>query len=101
MTGRLEGKPVRRVVLDTSTVVAAVRSVTGASNALLIMALEGVYETVASTAIFLEYESVLQRREQRLVHGRSLEDVNLLLASLAEVFLPVDVRFQWRPSIAG
>jgi predicted nucleic acid-binding protein len=54
-----------RLTFDTDVIVAALRSRTGASNALL-QALRGrQLEAVASVPMLLEYETVLMRPEQR------------------------------------
>jgi putative PIN family toxin of toxin-antitoxin system len=88
-----------RLVLDTSVVTAAFRSRSGASNLLLQMAAEGRFIMLASPALFLEYEDVLSRPEQRRVHGISIRDIELLLRDLARLIEPVEVHFRWRPQL--
>ena len=51
-------------------------------------------------ALFLEYEAVLKRAEQRLVHKLPLRDIDRFLAALASACEPVEVSFQWRPQLA-
>ena len=53
-----------RIVVDSSVVVAAVRSPNGASNRLLTLAGEGRIKMLASPPLFLEYEEVLLRPSQ-------------------------------------
>lgn len=89
-----------RVVLDTSVLVAAFRSRKGASNQLLRYVAEGTLRPLVSTALFLEYESVLLRAEHRLVSGLSEADVEHVLAALASAAEPVEVHFRWRPQLA-
>ncbi len=50
-----------RLVLDTCVMVSAFRSPAGASAEILRLTLNGTLEIAATTAIFLEYEDVLQR----------------------------------------
>jgi putative PIN family toxin of toxin-antitoxin system len=88
-----------RLVLDTSVVAAAFRSRSGASNLLLQMAAEGQFIMLATPALFLEYEDVLMRPEQRKVHGISVRDLELLMRDLARLIEPVEVHFQWRPQL--
>jgi putative PIN family toxin of toxin-antitoxin system len=88
---------VRRIVLDTSVVVAGLRSRLGASNALLRLVANRRLRLLATPPLFLEYEEVLKRPEQRLVHGLTLEQVDDLLAELAALIEPVETHFQWRP----
>jgi putative PIN family toxin of toxin-antitoxin system len=90
---------VRRVVLDTSVIVAALRSRSGASNALLELVAFDRLRPLVSTALFLEYEDVLQRPENRLATGMSELDVEGFLAALASAAEPVEVNFRWRPQL--
>ena len=50
-----------RVAFDTDIIVAALRSRTGASNALLRAVRLGQLEAVASVPMMLEYEAVLMK----------------------------------------
>jgi putative PIN family toxin of toxin-antitoxin system len=86
-----------RVVVDTSVIVAALRSASGASNALLREIARGRVIPLVSPALFLEYEDVLKRPEHRLVHGLSLPAVDQFLATFADATEPVTVNFSWRP----
>jgi len=89
-----------RVVLDTSVLVAGLRSRLGASNHLLALVSEQRLVPLVTTAMFLEYEDVLNRPEQRLATGMAKEDVAGFLAALASAAEPVDVHFLWRPQLA-
>lgn len=89
----------KRVVLDTSVVVSALRSRNGASRVLLDHVAEGRLVPLVTTALFLEYESVLKRPEQMAVHGLDARLIDAVLAEFAAFCEPVDVRFQWRPQV--
>lgn len=89
----------RRVVLDTSVVVAALRSRSGAGNAVLRLVAKRRLRLLATPPLFLEYEDALKRPEQRLVHGLTIEEVDEMLAELAALIEPVEVHFQWRPQV--
>src|SRR5690606_2060024 len=89
-----------RVVLDTDIIVTALRSATGGSNAVLREAAQGRLTPLVTPALFLEYEAVLKRPEQRLAHGLGLRDIDRFLAALARACEPVDVSFQWRPQLS-
>ena len=54
---------------------------------------------LATPALFLEYEDVLKRPEQRTASGLSLVEVDMALAALAMLLEPVEVRFAWRPQL--
>jgi putative PIN family toxin of toxin-antitoxin system len=88
-----------RIVIDTSVLVAGLRSRNGASNALLVLVAERRITPLATVTLFLEYEDVLKRPEQRLALGLSLDDVDRLLASLAGMIEPVETYFRWRPQL--
>ena len=89
-----------RLVLDTDVVVTALRSITGGSNAVLREVAYGRLTPLVTPALFLEYEAVLKRAEQRLVHGLSLGEIDRFLAALASASEAVEVSFQWRPQLA-
>jgi len=80
--------------------VSGFRSSAGASYRLLQLARYGRFTALATPALFLEYEDVLSRPEQRNVHGFSLEELGRLMSALAMVMVPVDVYYQWRPQLA-
>jgi predicted nucleic acid-binding protein len=52
-----------------------------------------------TTALFLEYEDVLLRAENRLATGMSESDVEAFLAAFASAAQGVDVSFRWRPQL--
>ncbi len=88
---------IRRVVLDTSAVVAGLRTRLGAGNAVLRLVAQGRLVMLATPPLFLEYEDVLKRPEHRLAHGLALPSIDGFLSQLAALIEPVDVHFQWRP----
>lgn len=90
---------IRRVVLDTSVIVAALRSRFGAGNAVLRLVATRRIRLLATPPLFLEYEDALKRPEQRIAHGLSVEQVDQLLSELAALIEPVEVHFQWRPQV--
>lgn len=88
-----------RVVLDTSVLVAGLRSRLGASNQVLTLVAQRRCIPLVTTAVFLEYEAVLMRPEQRLVTGMDEKDVTGFLAALASAAEPVELNFLWRPQL--
>jgi putative PIN family toxin of toxin-antitoxin system len=88
-----------RLVLDTDVVLAALRSDRGASRGLLEAALDRRIVMLASVPLFLEYEAVLTRPEQREKTGLSMEETNQILYALAAVAERVTFRFLWRPQL--
>ena len=87
----------RRIVLDTSVVVAGLRARLGAGNAVLRLVAGRRLIALATPPLFLEYEDVLLRPEQRLAHGLTPEQVEDFLAEFAALIEPVELHFRWRP----
>lgn len=87
----------KRIVLDTSVVVAGLRSRLGAGNAILRLIAQRQLVALATPPLFLEYEDVLKRPEHQLAHGLPPEAIDEFLAELAALIEPVEVHFQWRP----
>src|SRR5580700_10901150 len=87
----------RRIVLDTSVMVAGLRTQFGAGNAVLRLVAKRRLVALATPPLFLEYEDVLKRPEHRLAHGLTPAEIDEFLAELAALIEPVEVHFQWRP----
>jgi putative PIN family toxin of toxin-antitoxin system len=79
--------------------VTALRSRAGASFALLRAVQFGRLVPLVTPSLFLEYEDVLKRADQRKVSGLSLAEVDNLLEELAGLLEPVEVHLQWRPQL--
>jgi putative PIN family toxin of toxin-antitoxin system len=88
-----------RVVLDTNVLIAARRSRTGASNALLRALDERKFVLLASVPLFLEYEAVLFRAEHLLASRLTERQVAGFLNYLAGLVTPVKLRYLWRPQL--
>jgi len=87
------------VVVDTSVVVAGLRTRSGAGNAVLRLIANRRLVALATPPLFLECEDVLKRPEQRLAHGLALDAIDEFLAELAALVEPVEVHFLWRPQV--
>jgi len=83
----------KRVVLDTSVVVAALRTRAAAGNAVPPLVANRRRVPLATPPLFLEYEDVLKRSEQRIAHGLTLEMVDEFLAELAALVEPAEYVF--------
>ena len=88
-----------RVVLDTSVVVTALRSNAGAAYQLLRLVQFRRLTALVTPPLFLEYEDVLKRSDQRQVSGLSLADVDEFLQGLAGLAEPIEVHLRWRPQL--
>ena len=88
-----------RAVIDTSVIVAALRSREGASNELLRLLAKKRIAALATPALFFEYEEVLKRPEQRAAHGLDDHGIERFLAALASTIEPVTVHIAWRPQL--
>ena len=90
---------ITRVVLDTSVIVAGLRTRLGAGNAVLRLVATRRLVPLATPPLFLEYEDVLKRPEHRLAHGLAADKVDDFLTELAALIEPVEVHFLWRPQV--
>ena len=72
-----------KLVLDTNVLVTAFCNQNGASHLLMRHALSDKIVLLASPALWLEYEAVLKRPQIRLRHGISLENIDIVLDTLA------------------
>ena len=88
-----------RIVVDTNILVAATRSRHGPSFALMQLVRPRRLLMSCSPALFLEYEDVLQRAEQRAVPGLSAKDVDAILNEPAALLEPVLTHYRWRPQL--
>jgi putative PIN family toxin of toxin-antitoxin system len=86
---------VPNVVIDTSVVIAALRSKKGASNKLLSLVGTDQFEIHDSVPLILEYEEVLQRQRNEL--GLSEDEVSLFIDSLCAIAHHHNIYFLWRP----
>jgi predicted nucleic acid-binding protein len=84
-----------RVVLDTSVLVAAVRSRRGASFELIARLGTGAFDVAVSVSLVLEYEGVLLRH----LAASSLDekDVRVLIDYICDVAIRQEIFFLWRP----
>ena len=88
-----------KVAFDTDVIIAARRSRSSASNALLRALRAGQLAAVASVPMMLEYEAVLMRPEQQRATGMSVQDVEVFLNALAALLIHVTPYFLWRPCL--
>ena len=86
-----------RLVLDTNVLVAALRSPTGASAALLGRVLRGDFTILLSVALVLEYEAACSQPAQRAASGLSSDEVRTVITALCRVGEHVNIWFLWRP----
>lgn len=88
-----------RIVLDTNVVVAALRSPSGASAALLEQALDHRFTLLLSVPLVLEYEGICCDPAQRIASGLSESEVGTIMSALCAVAEPVRAWFLWRPQL--
>jgi putative PIN family toxin of toxin-antitoxin system len=85
----------RRIVLDTSVLVAALRSRRGASHRLLKLLGRGKFEVCISVPLVLEYESAAKRLSRSL--GLRHTDIDDILDYICAVAEHRKIHFLWRP----
>jgi len=85
--------------LDTNLLIAAARSRTGASSALLRALFEERFIALVSVPLMLEYEAVLNRDEHLAADGRSASMNTAFLDALCLFAEPVHLHYLWRPQL--
>jgi putative PIN family toxin of toxin-antitoxin system len=88
------------IVFDTSVLVAGLRSRDGASHQLLMRVADETLMPCVSTALYLEYEDVLNRAEFLDATEFTVRDINRFLSGFAAASRPVEIHFRWRPQLA-
>lgn len=84
-------------MLDTSALVAAMRSPTGASAALLMLARAGKVTVLANVALALEYEATCRRPEHGIAAGLDEAEVGIFVDAMIAMVEPVESHYVWRP----
>ena len=88
-----------RVVFDTCVWVAAVRSRSGASFALLDRIRGGEFRFGVSVALFLEYRAKLTQARAEGATTLSQKQIDAILAALAHYGEPVPIYYRLRPNL--
>jgi len=86
-------------VLDTDAVVAAMRSPTGASAAIVRAVRQRQATLLLSVPLAMEYEAVCRRSEHRMEAGLSERQVEIFLDAIIAMAEPVPTHFLWRPQL--
>jgi putative PIN family toxin of toxin-antitoxin system len=86
-------------VLDTNVIVAAMRSPSGASAALLQAARRREIAPLANVALALEYEATCRLPEHRLAAGLTAAQVLEFVDAVIAMVEPVETHYLWRPQL--
>lgn len=88
-----------RIVVDTSVIISALISPTGASRELLRRCLLRRYQPLIGNALFCEYEQVINRDEVLCLCPLSTEEVQTLMAAFMSVCEWTRIYYLWRPNL--
>jgi putative PIN family toxin of toxin-antitoxin system len=88
-----------RLVLDTNVVVAAMRSPSGASAAILHAARASLVTLLGNVALALEYEATCKLAEHQLAAGLSAGQVEIFVDAVIAMLEPVETHYMWRPQL--
>lgn len=88
-----------KLVADTDVIVAAMRSPTGASAAILREARLHKVTLLASVSLAMEYEAVCTEPEHQLAAGLSSKEVAIFVDAIIALVEPVETHFLWRPQL--
>ena len=85
--------------MDTDAIVAAMRSRTGASAAIIRKARRGKIALLLSVPLAMEYEAVCVRPEHQLAAGLSEQEVRIFVDAVIVIAEPVKIHYLWRPQL--
>jgi putative PIN family toxin of toxin-antitoxin system len=88
-----------RLVLDTSVIVAGMRSPSGASAALIMATYQKKVVLLLSVPLALEYESVCTRLEHYQSAGLTYEQAKVFVEAVIAIATPVHINYRWRPQL--
>lgn len=88
-----------RIVMDTDVIIAAMRSPTGASAAILNAADAGQVQLLSSVAMILEYEAKCTLPGHYSAAGLSQQDADVFVDAVAALSEPIELHFFWRPQL--
>lgn len=88
-----------RLVMDTGAVVAAMRSPSGASAAILRAVRRDKATLLLTVPLALEYEAVCHRADHRLAAALSERQVGTFVDAVIAMAQPVETHFLWRPQL--
>lgn len=87
----------KRIVLDTDIIIAGMRSPTGASATLILMALDKQFEMLASVPLFFEYEAKCTSPLHWTEAGLTKSQADIFVNGLASLIKPIKTHYLWRP----
>ena len=85
--------------MDTDVIVAAMRSPSGASAALIGAALDNRLMMLASVPLFFEYESQCTDPEHWTAAGITRDQAIIFINGIASLIEPVTTHYLWRPML--
>lgn len=85
--------------MDTDAIVAAMRSPTGASAAIIRKARQRKVALLLSVPLAMEYEAVCVRPEHQLAAGLSEHGVRIFVDAVIAIAEPVKIHYLWRPQL--
>ena len=88
-----------RFVFDTDVIVAAMRSPSGASAALLAAVLDRKLTMLASVPLFFEYEAKCTDPVHWTAAGMLREQADIFINGIAALVSPVKIHYLWRPML--
>jgi putative PIN family toxin of toxin-antitoxin system len=87
-----------RIVIDTSVIIAGLRSALGASYQILQRLGRAEFIVSISVPLILEYESVAKRQAREL--GLTFEDIDDVLDYVCSIAEPREIFYLWRPFLS-
>jgi putative PIN family toxin of toxin-antitoxin system len=86
-----------RIVLDTSALINALRSSTGASAEIVRLAISGAVALLMDYKLICEYRDVALRPQHVMASGKSVAEIDAIIDGLESIATPVRVMIKHRP----
>src|ERR1700678_4449027 len=87
------------MVLDTDVIIAAMRSPSGASAALLLAARRGEIRMLANVALALAYEATCRRAQHGVAARLSSAYAGIFIVAVIALAEHAETHFLWRPQL--
>lgn len=88
-----------KVVVDTNVLVAGLIGGKGPNREILRRCLQGELQPYVGNALYLEYQDLLNRERIQTLCKQTSVSLMEFLDGFAQVCIPIDARYLWRPNL--
>ena len=88
-----------KIVVDTNVLVAGLIGGKGPNREILRRCLQGELQPYVGNALYLEYQDLLNRERIQTLCQQTSVSLMEFLDGFAQVCIPIDARYLWRPNL--